>query len=159
MPVPIKALTSLSGQGLDNNGVVFKDLLVYNTAIAAYFSGYKLSNLNTCQYKVVIRRLMIRQYTHIPTTTSPPGSISQRVIFGQTTAVTNPTGLQIVPITAVNYPYYPVSPYNYAEVTQGVATDGTIAPNATINVVNGNLNVLKYSSVNMYLQGANVTTG
>lgn len=142
---------------LDNLGTLYRDLLVQfsssTNSLAAYFAAYKLTNLYTCQYRVMLRAINDTAVTHIPT----PGNISERIMFGQITAVTNNAGT-IVPVTAVNYPYQNVTPYNYAEVQQTPASAGTVAANATINVVSGNLNVIKYNSINMYLTGANTAT-
>ena len=142
---------------LDNNLVPYRDLLIQFTSnsnsLAAYFAAYKINGLYTCQYKVVLRAINDTLITHIPA----PGNISEKITFGQTTATTVNAGT-VVPVTAVNYPYQNVAPYVYTEVQQTPATAGTIAANATINVVSGNLNVLKYNPINMYVTGANVTT-
>lgn len=143
---------------LDNNGVKYNDLNISGTGIASYFAAYKLSNLYTCQYKVVLRAVNDTAVTHIPGTSPTLGNISERITFGQITAVTNPTGSQVVPVTAVNYPYQNVPPYVYTEITQTPASAGTVAANATINVASGNLNVVKYNSIYMYVTGAAVTT-
>ncbi|QKJ29762.1 fasciclin domain-containing protein [Mucilaginibacter mali] len=143
---------------LDNNLVKYNDLYISGTGIASYFAAYKLSNLYTCQYKVVIRAINDTAVTHIPAASPTLGNISEKVTFGQITATTNPTGAQVVPVTAVNYPYQNVPPYVYTEITQTPATAGTVAANATINVASGNLNVIKYNSIYMYVTGANVTT-
>jgi uncharacterized surface protein with fasciclin (FAS1) repeats len=143
---------------LDNNKVLYKDLFITGTGLASYFAAYKISNLYTCQYKVVLRAINDTAVTHIPGTTPTFGNISEKITFGQITAVTNPSGT-VIPVTAVNYPYQNVAPYFYGEITQTPATAGTVTANATINVASGNLNVVKYNSINMYVTGANVTTG
>jgi len=139
---------------VDNNGVQYHDLTITGSSLPAVpFAAYKLSNLNTCQYKVVLRAPNDTAITHIPT----PGNMSERITFGQITATTNNAGT-IVPVTAVNYPYQTITPYNYNEVQQTPATAGTVVAGQTINVVNGNLNVVKLTSINMYVMGANSTT-
>lgn len=142
---------------LDNNQVPYRDLFIQfsstSNTLPAYFAAYKLSNLYTCQYKVVLRAVNDTLITHIPA----PGNISERINFGQITATTVNTGT-VVPTFAVTYPYQNVLPYVYSEVQQTPASAGTIAANATINVVSGNLNVIKYNSINMYVIGANTAT-
>ncbi|MES2279020.1 MAG: fasciclin domain-containing protein [Bacteroidota bacterium] len=145
---------------LDNSvvpAVTYKDLYISGTGIASYFAAYKLSNLYTCQYKVMLRAINDTLITHIPAASPTLGNISQKVTFGQITATTTTAGL-IAPVTAVNYPYQNVTPYFYGEIPQTPAAAGTVAANATINVASGNLNVIKYNSINMYVTGANVTT-
>jgi hypothetical protein len=142
---------------LDNNQVPYRDLFIQFTSssnsLAAYFAAYKLKNLYTCQYKVVLRAINDTLITHIPA----PGNISERITFGQITAGTINAGTA-VPVFAVTYPYQNVLPYVYTEVQQTPATAGTVVPNATINVVSGNLNVVKYNSIYMYVNGANTAT-
>jgi len=143
----------------DNAGIQYRDLLVQFTSSSnsekAFFAAYKLSNLYTCQYKVYLRAVNDTAYSHIPA----PGNISQRIIFGAINGTTtDPTTNVITVTTAVNYPYQNTPPYNYAEMEQTNAAAGTIAPNATINVVGGRLNVTARRSINMYLQGANTAT-
>jgi len=138
---------------LDNNGVQYHDLTIKGSTFAVPFAAYKLTNLNTCQYKVVIRAPNDTAVTHIPA----PGNMSERITFGQITAITNSGGTQ-TPVTAVTYPYQTLTPYIYTEVQQTPATAGTVVAGQTINVVNGNLNVLKITSINMYVMGANSTT-
>jgi len=139
---------------VDNNGVNYHDLLISGSSLPAVpFAAYKLSNLNTCQYKVVLRAPSDTAVTHIPV----PGNMSERITFGQITATTNNAGT-IVPVTAVTYPYQTITPYNYAEVQQTPATAGTVVAGQTIGVVSGNLSVLKITSIYMYVMGANTTT-
>jgi uncharacterized surface protein with fasciclin (FAS1) repeats len=135
----------------DPNSVRFNDLLITGAALpASFFSAYKLSNLYTCQYKVVWRAVNDTLQTH--------ATISQRVTFGSNAASATPViGGTVTPTTAVNFPYTNISPYNYSEVQLINATGTTTTTNTTINVVNGTLNVLKYRSVNMYVQGAATT--
>jgi uncharacterized surface protein with fasciclin (FAS1) repeats len=134
----------------DLNNVKFNDLFITGNGLApSFFSAYKISNLYTCQYKVVWHAVNDTLQTHAPT-------ISQRLTFGQTTAVTTVSGT-VTPTTAVNFPYTNIGPYNYNEVQLTAATGTTTTANTTINVVNGTLNVLKYSSINMYVQGAATT--
>jgi uncharacterized surface protein with fasciclin (FAS1) repeats len=138
---------------IEPTGIKYTDLLITGANLpASFFAGYKLSNLYTCQYKVVIRAVNDTAITKI----AAPGNISQRVTFGHSFATTVVSGT-ITPVTAVNFPYANITPYNYAEVTLTGATGTTVTTNTNINVVGGTLNVLKYASVNMYVQGANAT--
>jgi uncharacterized surface protein with fasciclin (FAS1) repeats len=135
----------------DPNGLRFNDLYITGSGLpASFFSAYKISNLYTCQYKVVWRAVNDTLQTH--------ATISQRVTFGSTapTAVPVVAGT-VTPTTVVNFPYTAISPYNYNEVQLTGATGTTTTTNTTINVVNGTLNVLKYKSINMYVQGAATT--
>jgi len=160
----------------DNNGVAFRDLANYQSTVSGYFAAYKLSNLYTCQYKIVLRALNDTAFTKAPSVTlvapatAPAGwtqggvapalvndpyvpyNYSECLKFGQITAAINTAGVYTI-TTAVNYPYKNVPPYFYAEIPQGNAAAGTVVAGQTINVVSGNLNVLKYNSINMYLVG------
>jgi uncharacterized surface protein with fasciclin (FAS1) repeats len=161
---------------VDNNGVQYRDLLNNQSTVSGYFAAYKLSNLYTCQYKVSIRAINDTAFTKAPsvTLTAPatapsgwtqggvapalvndpyvPYNYSECVKFGQITATVNTLGVYTI-TTAVNYPYKNVPPYFYGEIPQGNAAAGTVVAGQTINVVNGNLNVLKYNSIYMYLVG------
>jgi hypothetical protein len=147
---------------LDNNGVPYKDLFITGTGVASYFAAYKIGNLYTCQYKVELRAVNDTLVTHIPTT-APNGSgvITETLSFGQITAVSNPSGT-VIPVPTVRFTNTFVTPYFYGlfPVT-GAATvsPGYNAATSTMNVTNGNFTVVKYNSVNMYVTGANVTTG
>lgn len=140
----------------NNPGVQYRDMLVAGSGLTAQFiAAYKLSNLYTCQYKVVLKAVNDTSYTHVPA----PGNISQRITFGQITSIApDPVSGTLVPVTAVNFAYQNIPPYNYTEMSYPTATAGTITAGSTINVTSGNLTVTKYSSVNMYVQGANSTT-
>jgi uncharacterized surface protein with fasciclin (FAS1) repeats len=144
----------------DLSGVVYRDLLISGTGVpASFFAGYKLSNLYTCQYKVEIHAVNDTLFTKVPmnlTTPSLNQSISERVIFGQITAAPVVAG-NVTPTTAVNFPYTSITPYNYNNITLTGATAGTVTATSTLNVANGTLNVVKYSSIFMYVQGANTT--
>lgn len=124
-----------------------------------FFAGYKLSNLNTCQYKVIYHAYNdTTNYTHIPTATDPKnpnpdgsGIISEAINFGAITAAPIVAGT-VTPTYIVKFPYFKVKPFNFAETeATGPTATGT---NTTINVVSGRLNVVKINSVNMYVIGA-----
>lgn len=124
-----------------------------------FFAGYKLSNLNTCQYKVIYHAYNdTTNYTHVPTATdaknpNPNGSgvISEAIYFGAITATTVVAGT-VTPTYIVKYPYFNIKPLSFAE---NEATNATYTgTNTSINVVGGRLNVVKINSVNMYVIGA-----
>ena len=134
---------------IDPNNVKFNDILIAGSTVPAqFFAAYKLSNLYTCRYQVVIRALNDIAF-------SSPTNINETVKFGQITATTLNSGT-IVPTTLVNYPAFAVLPSYYDESTLTGAT-GSSSTTGTINVSSGSLNVLKYSSINMYVVGANAT--
>jgi len=150
---------------LDNNGVKYHDLYISGqnisgTGIAKYFAGYKISNLNTCKYQVVIRAYNDTLVTHIPATTSKvpnpfgDGVIQENVAFGPTVGVTVNAG-SVVPIYNVTFDPFNVEPFVYEEreIVNAKST-GTIT---TINASSdGKLNVIGLRSVNMYVIGANL---
>ncbi|GAB3904992.1 fasciclin domain-containing protein [Mucilaginibacter boryungensis] len=152
--IAIRARKELDGT------TVYRDLLISGSGLpASFFAGYKLSNLNTCQYKVIIRAVNDTLFTKVPMNTTNPAlnqSISERVMFGQITAAPVVAG-NVTPTTAVNFPYTSITPYNYNELTLTNATTGTVTANSTLNMANGTLNVTKYSSIFMYVQGAATT--
>ncbi|WP_342646194.1 fasciclin domain-containing protein [Mucilaginibacter sp. CSA2-8R] len=136
---------------VDNVGVPFSDLLVSGANLpASYFVAYKLSNLNTCQYRVVWRAINDIAYS------DPRPTVQQRLAFGPITPIVS-AGTVSLPFT-VTFPYTTTSsatlPVNYSEVT----LTGATGSNTNINSTGGTLTVAKYGSVNMYLQGANVST-
>ena len=141
----------------DLQQVKYTDMLITGSNLpSAFFAAYKLSNLYTCQYKVVIRAVNDTSITHTPLASPTLGNMTEKVSFGQITAVPVNSGT-ITPVFAVTSAYFPITPYNYNEIPV-TATNGTIVAGQTINQVSGNLNVLKYSSINMYVQGAASTT-
>jgi hypothetical protein len=137
----------------DNNGVLYSDIQFSGANLpASYYARYKLSNLYTCQYKVTWRA--INDFAYATAT-----NLSQRLGFSQ-------LGYIFVPATGtaysaqVQFPYTTVTPQNYAEVQLASATtNASIIPiaNPTINATAGTLNITKYASVNMYLQGPTTT--
>lgn len=135
---------------IDNNGKEFRDLLI-TPKVASFFVGYKVSNLNTCKYKVVYRAYNDTLLTHVPI----PGNISEKIAFGPITGLVTAGGTITAPMV-VNFPAFNVIPYNFGEV-QALNATATAAAN-TINVDGGTLKVLKLNSINMYVQGANSTT-
>lgn len=137
---------------LPNNDTLYRQIFIAGSSLPkVYFAAYKLSNLNTCHYKVVYRAYNDTTYTRV----KAPGNISQKITFGLTTATTTLNGL-ITPTTAVNFPYADIVPGNVNLVTAtGATASGT---NAIINADGGTLNVLKRRSINMYVMGANNTT-
>jgi len=156
---------------IDNVGVSYRDLMNNSGTVSANFAGYKLNNLYTCQYKVVIRAINDTAFTKAPGPVAVPtgwtvGGVAPAAVndpyvpynymesikFGQITAAVATNGVYTI-TTAVNYPYKNIPPYFYGEIPTGNAVAGTVVAGQTINVVNGNLNVLKYNSINMYLQG------
>jgi len=154
----------------------YRDLLNNSGTVSGYFAAYKLTGMYTCQYKVVIRAINDTVFTKAPSValvspaTAPTGwtqggvapaavndnyvpyNYSESIKFGQITAAINTAGVYAI-TTAVNYPYKNVPPYFYGEISMGNAATGTVVAGQTINMVNGNLNVLKYNSINMYLVG------
>jgi len=161
---------------VDNNGVQYRDLLNLSGTVSGNFAAYKLSNLYTCQYKVVIRAINDTAFTKAPgpvavptgwtqggvapaavNDTYAPNNYSESIKFGQITGAVNTLGVYTI-TTLVNYPYKNVPPYFYNEIPMGNAVAGTVVAGQTINMVNGNLNVLKYNSINMYLVGQTSAT-
>jgi len=160
----------------DNNGVAYRDLMNNQGTVSGNFAAYKLSNLYTCQYKLVLRAVNDTAFTKAtgPATTPSgwtvggvapaavndpyvPYNYMESIKFGQITAAVATNGVYAI-TTAVNYPYKNIPPYFYPEIPQGNAVAGTVVAGQTINVVNGNLNVLKYNSIYMYLQGQTSAT-
>lgn len=144
--------TSFHPYNLPNNDTLYRQIFISGSSLpAVFFAAYKLSNLNTCHYKVVYRAYNDTTYTRI----KAPGNISQKITFGLITATTTVNGL-ITPVTSVNFPYANIVPFNANQVTAtGATASGT---NAIINADGGTLNVLKRQSINMYVMGANNTT-
>jgi len=143
----------------DNNGKTYNDMFLQfssSTTLASFFAAYRVSGLNTCQYRVYLRAVNDTAFNHI----ANPGNISQRITFGQVSSivVSDAATGTLAATTAVNYPYQNSTPYNYTPMEYTGATAGTVTANSTINVVGGRLNVTKLSTINMYLQGANTTT-
>lgn len=139
----------------DPLGVEFRDLLVSGSNLpAAYFVAYKLSNLYTCQYKVSWRA--INDIPYVAPTGGTLPTVTQRLAFGPITGVVS--GTTTTYSFAVAFPYVNTSsaalPVNYNEVV----LNGATGANTNISSTGGTLNVLKYGSINMYAQGANVTT-
>lgn len=126
-----------------------------------YFAAYKLSKLNTCQYKVIYHAYNdTTNVTHVPTATDPKnpnpdgdGVISEAIYFGAITAGAVPVVAgTVTPTYIVKYPYFKIKPLNFAETeATGATSTGT---NTSINAVSGRLNVVKINSVNMYVIGA-----
>lgn len=137
----------------DDKQVIYSDIQFSAANLpASYYARYRLSNLYTCQYKVVWRAVNDFAY-------ATPTNLSQRLGFSQ-------LGYFFIPATGtaysaqVQFPYVAVTPLNYTEVTLTGATSNVSTPviaNPTINATAGTLNVTKYASVNMYLQGPNTT--
>jgi len=137
----------------DNNGVLYSDIQLSGANLpASYYARYRLSNLYTCQYTVAWRA--INDFAYATAT-----NLSQRLGFSQ-------IGYFFVPATGtaysaqVQFPYTTVTPQNFAEVTLiGATTNASFIPitTPTISATAGTLNVTKYASVNMYLQGSTGT--
>lgn len=149
------------------DGTAGHELFIRNTGIKQFYSAYTLNNLNTCQYKVIYRAYSDTSFSHVPTApTNPDGSgvISERIAFGATTGVTVGADGTRNAALIVTYPYFKILPYNTANpnpaaIAETEATGATsTGTNQTINAVSGRLNVVRRRSVNMYVQGANVTT-
>ncbi|WP_345950229.1 fasciclin domain-containing protein [Mucilaginibacter sp. PAMB04274] len=157
----------------DLQGQVFRDILLGTNANfpANFFAAYKLNNLYTCQYKIVVRAS-----NDVFTTAT---DIVESFNFGQTTAAVLGANGTITPNAVVNFPAQrmgPVSLTKYEEIplptpanrsatstltpptniAGGNPTTTATAAN-TITLTSGNLNVLKRTSVNMYVVGANAT--
>jgi len=131
----------------DPNGITYHDLMVSGSGLpAAYYAGYRLSNLYTCQYKVIWRAINDFYTTNT--------NISQRLGFSMIRNTVGRDGF----LPLVQFPYTNVTPLNYNEVTLTGATNPNPTAGGTISVVSGTLSVDKYSSVDMFLQGANSTT-
>ncbi|MFD1257301.1 fasciclin domain-containing protein [Mucilaginibacter terrae] len=121
---------------------IYSDLLVSGSDLpSAYYAAYRLSGLYTCQYRVVWRAINDFGY-------ATPTNISQRLGFSQVTLAADGTYTGLV-----SFPYTAVTPLNYSE-QQLSGAPVSVVPGATINSTGGTLNVSKYSSVNMFLQGA-----
>jgi uncharacterized surface protein with fasciclin (FAS1) repeats len=138
----------------DPTQVTYKDILLSGADLPAqFFVAYKLSNLYTCQYRVVWRAINDIGYTRSATTNLLP-TVSQRICFGPITPIVNGT-TNTYPFV-VNFPYTNTSsdalPVNYTDV----ALTGATGASPTISSTGGTLNVNKYGSVNMYLQNANI---
>jgi len=147
----------------DNQNQVFRDILIGTTTTlpANFFAAYKLSNLYTCQYKIVIRALNDIAF-------ATPTDIVESFNFGQITATTTTTGT-IAPNDVVKFPAQRVMPLNYTEVTlptpANMSATSVVGGNPTttataintIGLVSGNLTVTKRASINMYVVGANAT--
>lgn len=128
----------------DPSGLLFNDLLVSGgTLTPSYYAGYRLSNLYTCQYKVVWRAINDWPFT-------TPTNISQRLGFASTPNASGRNGF----LPLVQFPYTGVTPLNYDELQLLNATNPNPTVAGTISVVNGTLSVDKYASVNMFLQGS-----
>lgn len=162
----------------DKNGLTLNDIMIGTTATlpANFFAAYKLPNLYTCQYKIVVRAINDISFT-------TPTDIVESFNFGQITAPTI-SGGTIAPNDVVKFPAQRMGPVsfngvplvNWDEVTLptpanksatslltpptniagGNPTTTATAAN-TINLTNGNLTVLKRTSINMYVIGANAT--
>jgi len=163
---------------VDNNGVQYRDLMNNTSTISAYTAAYRLSNMYTCQYTITIRAINDTAYTHTPLTPTLtagvptgyttggtndpyiPGQIQERLTFGQITGAVLNTTTNVYTITpVVSYPYKNVAPYNYNEIAFASNATSTTVANQTLNMVSGNLNILKYNSINMYLVGQTSTVG
>lgn len=158
-------------QKILSDGTRFTDLYISGVGVASYFAGYKLSNLNTCKYKVVWHTINDTLSTKIPTAakgnTNGDYVISQSVTFGETTAFVITTAGLMVPTFTVKFPYTkvlptkytinPIIPDNFPELELAGATT-TATANSTATAVGGILSVTKLRSLNMYVNGAAVTT-
>jgi uncharacterized surface protein with fasciclin (FAS1) repeats len=135
-----------------NTNQRFNDIMIRGVDLPAnFFAAYRLRNLYTCQYKVVWRAV-----SDIVTNTGVAIPFRQRLTFGQPSRFEIATDLvTIIPSTIVTFPYVTVGLLNHNEVDMPPAPAYTGVP-GTISVVNGTLNVLKYSSIVMFAQGDNI---
>ncbi len=130
----------------DPSGNIYQDLMVSGANLpASYFAAYKISNLYTCQYRVSWRCINDFGY-------ATPTNISQRLGFSQITPQAGTTTYTAL----VQFPYTALTPLNYNEVTL-TGAPVSVVPGATINSTGGTLNVTKYNSINMFLQGSTGT--
>ncbi|MVN92010.1 fasciclin domain-containing protein [Mucilaginibacter aquatilis] len=157
----------------DDKGVTLKDIMIgtTNTLPANFFAAYKLTNLYTCQYRVVVRAVNDINF-------SAPTDIVESFNFGQITAPVVGSNGTIVPNDVVKFPSQRIGPVlvngspfvNYEELTlptpanrsatnvAGSNPTSTATAANTIGLTGGNFTVTKRTSVNMYVVGANSTT-
>lgn len=135
------------------NGEIFRDIHMGGTTSLPpnSFAAYTINGLYSTKYRVVRR-----SYNDVyPTGTG----LSNKVFFGETLSVApSVSGTQTPSGVLVDFGLKSILFNDASEVIlTGATRTGTPAPTNKIDLADGTLRVVNYGSVNMYVQGPNLT--